>query len=160
RRKFVVALAGAAAWPLAARAQQGNRVRRIGVLMGGDENDPLAKLRYSAFRQALAYLGWTEGRNVQMGLRSYGDDINRIRALARNDSEDHDRFSISALCHDLFHPIAPLERLLILTANRRFRHIAKSVQHGSYPRRIPSTAAPRRHPAGGQLSGDHSETAG
>src|SRR6516225_607466 len=84
RRKFVVALAGAAAaWPLAARAQQGDRVRRIGVLMTGDENDPGAKRSVSAFTQALADLGWTDGRNVRMDLRWDGADINRIPALAR-----------------------------------------------------------------------------
>ena len=70
-------------WPLAARAQQGERVRRIGVLMPGDENDPVAKPRFSAFTQALADLGWTDGRNVRMDLRWGGDDTNRIRALAQ-----------------------------------------------------------------------------
>jgi hypothetical protein len=60
RRAFITLLGGAAAWPLAARAQQGNRVRRIGVLMAGDENDPGAKPRISAFAQALADLGWTD----------------------------------------------------------------------------------------------------
>src|SRR5215470_14835617 len=83
RRKFVVALAGAAAWPLAAHAQQGDRVRRIGVLMGGDENDPEQKRRNSAFTQALAGLGWTDSRNVRTDLRWHGDDTNRIRALAQ-----------------------------------------------------------------------------
>jgi putative ABC transport system substrate-binding protein len=68
---------------MAARAQQGDRVRRIGVLMPNDENDPYWKARISAFTQALADLGWTEGRNVRMDLRFYGnDDINLIRALA------------------------------------------------------------------------------
>ena len=57
RRDFITLLGGAAAWPLAARAQQGNRVRRIGVLMAGDENDPLRKTYVSAFTQALADLG-------------------------------------------------------------------------------------------------------
>ena len=61
RRQFLTVIGGAAAWPLAARAQQGNRVRRIGVLMALDENDPLAKARISAFTQALAGLGWTDG---------------------------------------------------------------------------------------------------
>ena len=86
RRKFVVALAGAAAaWPLAAGAQQPNRVRRIGVLMPYDENDPVVKPRLSAFTQDLASLGWAEGRNLRVDLRWLGDgsDINRIRALAR-----------------------------------------------------------------------------
>ena len=84
RREFITALGGAAvAWPLAVRAQQGNRVRRIGVLMGGDENDPLGKSLVSAFTQALADLGWADGRNLRMDLRWAGDDINRIRAFAQ-----------------------------------------------------------------------------
>jgi putative ABC transport system substrate-binding protein len=83
RREFITLLGGAAAWPLAARAQQGNRVRRIGVLLNGDENYPLAKTIVSAFTQALADLGWTDGRNVRMDLRWTGDDINQIRALAQ-----------------------------------------------------------------------------
>ena len=85
RRNFITLLGGAAAWPLAARAQQGDRVRRIGVLMGGDENDPVYKARVSAFTQALADLGWTDGRNMRMDLRCrwYGDDVDRIRALAQ-----------------------------------------------------------------------------
>jgi putative ABC transport system substrate-binding protein len=83
RRQFITLLGGAAAWPLAARAQQGERMRRIGVLLTGDENDPVYKLRVSAFTQALRDLGWTDGRNVRMDLRWYGDDNNRIRALAQ-----------------------------------------------------------------------------
>jgi putative ABC transport system substrate-binding protein len=58
-------------------------MRRIGVLSTLDENDPLTKPRISAFTQALADLGWTDGRNVRMDLRWYGSDINRIRALAQ-----------------------------------------------------------------------------
>jgi putative ABC transport system substrate-binding protein len=84
RREFISGLGGAAAaWPLAARAQQGQRVRRIGVLLPGDEKDPEGKRRYSAFTQALADLGWIDGRNVRMDLRWGGADINRIRALAQ-----------------------------------------------------------------------------
>ena len=83
RREFIAALGGAAAWPLAARAQQGERVRRIGVLITLDENDPLARPRVSAFVQALADLGWTEGRNVRMDLRWGSGDINHIRVLAQ-----------------------------------------------------------------------------
>jgi putative tryptophan/tyrosine transport system substrate-binding protein len=71
------------AWPLAARAQQGERMRRIGVLMAGDENDPFVKLRISAFTQALVGLGWIDSRNVRMDLRWAGGDSNRIRTLAQ-----------------------------------------------------------------------------
>ena len=84
RREFIAALGGAAAWPLAARAQQGDRIRRIGVLMPGDETDPLRKTYVSAFTRALADLGWTDGRNVRIDLRwAAGGDSNRIRALAQ-----------------------------------------------------------------------------
>jgi putative ABC transport system substrate-binding protein len=72
RREFIAGFGGAAAlWPLAARAQQRERVRRIGVLL------PLDK-RVSAFTQALADLGWTERRNLRMDLRWAGGDMNRI----------------------------------------------------------------------------------
>ena len=83
RRTFIAGLGSAAAWPVVARAQQADRVRRIGVLIEGDENHPDGKLRYSAFAQALTVLGWTNGRNVQMDLRLHGDDINQIPALAQ-----------------------------------------------------------------------------
>jgi putative ABC transport system substrate-binding protein len=81
RRDFITLLGGAAAWPVAARAQQGDRMRRIGVLMSGDENDPEG--RYSAFTQVLAKLGWTDGRNVRVDVRWGRADINRTRALAQ-----------------------------------------------------------------------------
>jgi putative ABC transport system substrate-binding protein len=83
RRNFITLLSGAASWPLAARAQQGDRVRRIGWLNQADENDPLAKATVSAFTQALAGLGWVEGRNVRMDLRWGRGDANRIRGLAQ-----------------------------------------------------------------------------
>jgi putative ABC transport system substrate-binding protein len=84
RREFITFLGGAAAaWPLGASAQQGDRLRRIGYLTGGDENDPLVKSLVSAFTRALADLGWTVGRNVQMDLRGAGGDLNRLPALAR-----------------------------------------------------------------------------
>jgi putative tryptophan/tyrosine transport system substrate-binding protein len=82
RREFIAGL-GAVALPLAAHAQQRERIRRIGELMPTDENDPLTKARMDAFAQAPADLGWTVGRNVRIDLRWVGDDINRIGALAR-----------------------------------------------------------------------------
>jgi putative ABC transport system substrate-binding protein len=83
RRDFITLLGGATAWPLAARAQQDGRVRRMGVLMQGEENDPEGKRRYSAFTQALADLGWADGRNLRTDLRWGGADTNRMRALAQ-----------------------------------------------------------------------------
>ena len=74
RREFITLLGGAAAWPLAVRAQQGDPVRRIGVLLGGVErSDPLANPNFSAFTRALAGLGWADGRNMRMDLRWYRD---------------------------------------------------------------------------------------
>jgi putative ABC transport system substrate-binding protein len=81
RRKFITLLGGVATWPLAVRAQQGTR--RIVWLQLGDENDPVFKPYIPAFTQALAGLGWTDGRNVRMDLRWVDFDINRIRALAQ-----------------------------------------------------------------------------
>jgi putative ABC transport system substrate-binding protein len=83
RREFITFLGGAAPWPFAAHAQQGDRVRRIGVLLPGDENDPLRKTYVSVFTQVLAGLGWTVNRNVRMDLRWGGVDTNRMRALAQ-----------------------------------------------------------------------------
>jgi putative ABC transport system substrate-binding protein len=81
RREFIAAVCGAAAWPRAARAQQGGPMRRIGMLIVGDGEPGLPFV--SAFTRALAGLGWTDGRNVRMDLRWHGDDNNRIRALAQ-----------------------------------------------------------------------------
>ena len=81
RRQFIAGLGSAAAWPVVARAQQGGRVWRIGVLISFDENDPEWKARISAFTQALADLGWTDGRDVRMDLRWGGTDINRWKQI-------------------------------------------------------------------------------
>jgi putative ABC transport system substrate-binding protein len=83
RRQFIAGLGGAVAWPVVARAQQREQMRRIGILLPGDENDPVWRPRLTAFTQALADLGWTDGLNVRIDLRRYGDDINRMRALAQ-----------------------------------------------------------------------------
>ena len=83
RRGFITGIGATAVWPLAARAQQPERMRRIGVLMVGDEHDPVMKSRISAFTQALAALGWTDGRNVRMDLRWGRGDINRMQPLAK-----------------------------------------------------------------------------
>jgi putative tryptophan/tyrosine transport system substrate-binding protein len=82
RREFITLLGGAAVWPLAARAQQGERVRRIGVLLNLAENDPEGKARLGAFLQGLQQLGWTNGRNVQIEYRWSAGDPDRTRGYA------------------------------------------------------------------------------
>jgi hypothetical protein len=67
RRQFVALLGGSAAWPLAARAQQAERVRRIGVLLTLAESDPEVKASLTAFQERLQQLGWTQGRNLTCG---------------------------------------------------------------------------------------------
>jgi putative tryptophan/tyrosine transport system substrate-binding protein len=69
RREFISLLGGAASWPLAARAQQSERIRRIGVLMGLAEHDPDTRARLAGFRQGLERHGWSEGRNVSIDYR-------------------------------------------------------------------------------------------
>jgi ABC-type uncharacterized transport system substrate-binding protein len=83
RRNFIALLGGAAAaWPLAARAQQAERVRRIGVLMSVAADDPEAPARVGAFSQGLAELGWTIGRNVRIDYRWYAGDADTARKYA------------------------------------------------------------------------------
>ena len=80
RREFIVALGGAAAaWPLAARAQGGERVRRIGVLMSLAADDPESQARLTAFAQGLQELGWSVGRNLRVDYRWGGGDSNHYR---------------------------------------------------------------------------------
>jgi ABC-type uncharacterized transport system substrate-binding protein len=82
RRAFITVLGGAAAaWPLEARAQQAERVRRIGLLMG-TADDPEGQARVTALKQGLQELGWTDGRNIQIETRFGGADAARIRAHA------------------------------------------------------------------------------
>ena len=77
RRKFLAALGGAAvAWPVGVRAQQPERVRRIGVLMNLPESDPEAQQRVKSFETALQELGWVQGRNLEIAYRWAGHDVN------------------------------------------------------------------------------------
>jgi putative ABC transport system substrate-binding protein len=83
RRRFIALLGGATvAWPLAAHAQLPGRVRRLGVLMSTNEDDPVAQNRVAAFREGLAGLGWREGGNLAIEWRWSGGDIGRTRAQA------------------------------------------------------------------------------
>jgi putative tryptophan/tyrosine transport system substrate-binding protein len=83
RRRFITLLGGAAMLPVAARAQQGERIRRVGVLMTSDESDPLAKAWLSGFIQGLQELGWSDGRNVQMYVYWAAGDVDRMRTFAK-----------------------------------------------------------------------------
>ena len=88
RRKFISLLGGAAAaWPLAARAQQGQRMRRIGLLTNLASDDPAQQSRVLAFAQALAQSGWTEGRNVRIDIRWGATDPERVRRYAAERSK-------------------------------------------------------------------------
>src|SRR5258708_2644023 len=84
RREFITLLGGAAAtWPLAARAQQGNRMRRIGALIARAENDPWAKAGLAQFRQGLQELGCAHGHTLRMDVRWAAGDVSRMQAYAK-----------------------------------------------------------------------------
>ena len=82
RREFITLLGGAAAWPLAAKAQQSEQVRRVGWLIGQAADDADGKARLAAFVQGLQQLGWTDGRNVRIDTRWGGGDADRMRRYA------------------------------------------------------------------------------
>ena len=83
RREFISLIGGAAGWPLVARAQQPERMRRIGVLMSVEESDPEGKTQLSRFTQGLAESGWADGRNLRMEVRWGGGDVNRTQTFAK-----------------------------------------------------------------------------
>jgi putative ABC transport system substrate-binding protein len=88
RREFITLLGGAAvapsvSWPLVAHAQQLGQLRRVGVLMEWNENDPEAKAFFSGFTQGLTELGWTDGRNMRMDVRWAASNVDRMRILAK-----------------------------------------------------------------------------
>ena len=83
RRDTIALIGGAAIWPVAARAQQGERMRRIGVLSEFDEGDPEVRVYLSGLTEGLAQLGWTDGRNLRMDVRWAGASIDRTRMFAK-----------------------------------------------------------------------------
>ena len=83
RREFITLMGGAVAtWPLAARAQQSERLRRVAILMPYPKGDPDVAARVRAFREELAKLGWSEGANVEFDERWTADDMGHVRAEA------------------------------------------------------------------------------
>jgi putative ABC transport system substrate-binding protein len=82
RRTFITLLGGAAIWPLAARAEKTDGVRRVGVLMGFAEDDEVWQTYLATFRQALRDLGWTDSRNIRFDYRFTGDSEQQMRSMA------------------------------------------------------------------------------
>ena len=82
RREFITLLGGAAAWPLAAGAQQPDRMRRIGVLINRAADNPDGQTRFAAFLQGLQEAGWAVGRNARIDIRWGADDVDRERRYA------------------------------------------------------------------------------
>ena len=83
RREFIAGLGSAPAWPLAARAQQGDRVRRVGALLAGGKDSPVNQSAIAALRERLAMLGWVEGGNLLMDYRFIMGDPGRAAAYAK-----------------------------------------------------------------------------
>ena len=98
RREFIGLIGGAATWPLAARAQQQEHMRRIGVLMNAVENKPQGQARVAAFRQVLQQLGWSDGGNMRIDIRWGQNDIDRERKYATE---------LVTLAPDVIRPPAP-----------------------------------------------------
>ena len=83
RREFITLLGGAAAWPLVARAQQADRMRRLGVLRSADVGDAKGKAQLFAFMEELAALGWADRFNLRMEIRWGGGNVNRASFFAK-----------------------------------------------------------------------------
>jgi putative tryptophan/tyrosine transport system substrate-binding protein len=137
RRELLTAFVGSAAaiWPLAARAQQPDRMRRIGVLMNVAADDPQGQARLAAFQQVLQQLGWSDGRNVRIDTRWSENDVDRDRRYAAE---------LVALAPDVVLAAGTLSVAALQRVNRAllwgccFRHL--------YVLRVPRTAVqcPRR----------------
>ena len=113
RREFITLVGGAAtAWPLATLAQQGERMRRIGVLYAGAESDPDYQARVAAFKQSLQQLGWNEGSNVIVDYRWGEGDADQIRRYAAE---------LVALAPDVIHTNATPPIVALQQATRTIR---------------------------------------
>ncbi len=111
RRDFIVGLGGAAMWPVVAVRAQQDRMRRVGVLMGLEENDPEARARFSAFAQALSELGWTDGRNLRMEVRWAAGDVDQMRMFAKECIRKRHRSGRPGLCCQSAAPCWKYDRL-------------------------------------------------
>ena len=96
RREFITLLGGTAAWPLAARAQQTDRMRRVGVLMSTAADDAEGQARIGVFEQGLQQLGWTVGRNLQIDYRWGAGDADDFANMRRNWSRSRRMSSLAS----------------------------------------------------------------
>jgi DNA invertase Pin-like site-specific DNA recombinase len=142
RREFISLLGGAAAWPLAVRAQQGERMRRIGVLMAINADDAEAQARIAAFVRGLQQLGWTVGKNVSIDYRFAGIDADTLRKYAA------ELVALARLMMTILGGLAEFERELILarTSDGRTRAKARGLRFGRPPS-LRSTSV-RKPPSG------------
>jgi putative ABC transport system substrate-binding protein len=137
RRNFITLLGGtAAAWPPVARAQQGERMRRIGVLMNLAADDPEALASVGALLQGLQQLGWTDGRNVRIDCRMTAGDADRSRTYAAE---------LVALAPDAILASGGSTVGPLLQATRTVPIVFVSVVSRRWLRREPSAARPQRY---------------
>ena len=138
RREFITLFGSAAAWPLGARAQQGERRRRIGVLAAYAENDPEAQARINTFRRALQELGWTDGHNVRVDYRWGTGDPDRARAFTTE---------LLSLAPD----VIVAHGTPALTALHRATRTIPRCRQGARPRHPAQAARARRVPEAGYV---------
>ena len=145
RREFIAVVGGAAAWPLAARAQQGESVRRIGVLMNRAASDPQGQGRVAAFKQRMQQLGWSDGRNVQIDVRWGEDDFDleqknaaQLIALAPDNHFRQRHLERSVLAASQSH-CADRLCLRCRSARRWFRRQPEPAGRAAMRRDLPST---------------------
>jgi putative tryptophan/tyrosine transport system substrate-binding protein len=84
RRHFITLFGGAAAWPVVARAQTGERMRHIGAVLINSEQEPAGRARIETFRRSLGELGWVEGKNLRLDIRTGAGDPQRAQSHARD----------------------------------------------------------------------------
>src|SRR5215467_13823531 len=99
RREFITGLGSAAAWPVVARAQQADRVRRVGVLRLEPVYDQFTQRSIAALREGLEVLGWNEGRNLQLDIRFAGGDPNAVGPFGRSSRRHPSQWAMNGLMH-------------------------------------------------------------
>jgi putative tryptophan/tyrosine transport system substrate-binding protein len=125
RREFIAALSGAVAWPLMARSQKADRVRRVGILLPLTEDDPYDQARRAAFLQGLQETGWSVGHNLRIDIRWGYGDVGRLRRSA---------MALAALTPDVILAVGTNQAVASLQASRTvtvvFTAVSDQAGHG------------------------------